>query len=480
MNTKVKAEDRPIAEPSGYIRAWREAAGQVWASDTEISVPVSTVTPMHNVGVIASSHKGSHEKGGAAFQGEAMALGQGLARDGRLLIHWGASKGLMKIVRREWEYGAGFCSPNPYKQPDTDPKDAITQKQIIFAQSQAVLVMPGGISVIDKLTDALVYNYMEGYKPKGERQLIPVILVNKDNAFSGFDDLIKHMIEQGFCRSQAFGLFTKAQDAQEALKMLKGLEVQQLDSIKPIANLDSVMNADGTIHDLDSKDHGALGLQTYKRLLDEEELPDRRRRITVFTGSSKGIEPIYAKDAFEVGARIQKCGAKLMYGGGRQGSMGAVLDGYSKGISNLEISGGVIPVSMRVFAEHENYPSKRQEILCDDIYDRKRIMTHHSDAMIALPGGLGTLDEILDAIRYNYVCLSIGQIEKMKPVILLNRNKYWQPLVDWLKDKVERKFVEPTIRNTFTMANTPEEAVERALNFETARTKPAFPVPDLD
>ena len=144
-------------------------------------------------------------------------------------------------------------------------------------------------------------------------------------------------------------------------------------------------------------------------------------RVAVYCGSSAGVPPVYLEAAREMGATIANFGLTLVYGGGATGLMGAVAD------AALENGGKVIGVTIDQFNSttlgHQNLTEVH---LTDDIQARKAKMLELSDGVIALPGGLGTLDELVEGLEG----IQLGYHKK--PVGLLNTNAYFDTLVAML------------------------------------------------
>ncbi|MBQ9272746.1 MAG: TIGR00730 family Rossman fold protein [Mogibacterium sp.] len=117
--------------------------------------------------------------------------------------------------------------------------------------------------------------------------------------------------------------------------------------------------------------------------------------ITVYCGAAEGMDPEFAARARELGAWMAKHGHVLVYGAGNSGMMGAVSD------SLIENGGSAIGVTPEFFVLAEETRSDLDEvILADDMSTRRNWMIEHGDAFIALPGGMGTLDEITEVMTY--------------------------------------------------------------------------------
>lgn len=141
--------------------------------------------------------------------------------------------------------------------------------------------------------------------------------------------------------------------------------------------------------------------------------------IAVFCASSDGNEPIYKETAYKVGKTLAERGYRIVYGGGKVGSMGAVAQG------GLDAGGEVIGVLPDFLRSKEVEMSGLTEmIIVDNMHDRKLKMNELSDGSISLPGGFGTLEEFFEIITWGQLGLHT------KPSALLNVNGYYQPMVE--------------------------------------------------
>lgn len=179
----------------------------------------------------------------------------------------------------------------------------------------------------------------------------------------------------------------------------------------------------------------------------------RLARICVFCGASPGRDPSYVAIAAAVGTALAERSIELVYGGGRLGTMGAVADG-ALGAGGRVI--GVIPAGLveRELA-HRGVDDLR---IVGSLHERKAVMADLSEAFIALPGGLGTLEELAEV-------LSWGQLElHAKPIGLLNVRGYFDRLVDFIDHAIAEGFVPARHRDLFVV----DEDLEMLLaRFET-------------
>src|SRR6478609_8487346 len=159
------------------------------------------------------------------------------------------------------------------------------------------------------------------------------------------------------------------------------------------------------------------------------------RRVCVFCGASAGRDPGYVALATHVGAGLAERGIGLVYGGGRVGMMGAVAD------AALAAGGEVIGVIPRRLVDRELAHRGVTELrVVETLHERKATMSELADGFIALPGGLGTLEELAEVASWAQLGLHD------KPIGLLGPAGYWEALLAWLDHAVDEGFVSPANR----------------------------------
>lgn len=159
------------------------------------------------------------------------------------------------------------------------------------------------------------------------------------------------------------------------------------------------------------------------------------KRICVFCGSSAGNEPVYTDIGRQVGADLAKAGIGVVYGGATIGVMGAVADGA------MEAGGEVIGIIPEAITEYEvSHHGINQLHVVDNMHTRKAMMADLSDAFIALPGGIGTLEELFEVWTWG----QLGYHDK--PFGLLDVKDYWTPLEDFLDSMTAKGFLRPQHR----------------------------------
>lgn len=153
--------------------------------------------------------------------------------------------------------------------------------------------------------------------------------------------------------------------------------------------------------------------------------------VCVFCGGSKGHNPNYLKKAKKLGFCISKNKWNLVYGGGSQGLMGSLASGFD--CSRAKII-SVVPRALNIKKNLYENPSKK--ILVKNLLVRKEKMINLSNIIIVLPGGFGTLDELLDIMALNYLGIN------NKKIIILNINRYWDPLKKLIDNMKKNEFVD--------------------------------------
>lgn len=170
--------------------------------------------------------------------------------------------------------------------------------------------------------------------------------------------------------------------------------------------------------------------------------------VCLCCGSRNGAHPSYRDAAIELGSLIAKENWKLIYGGGNTGLMGAVAD------SVCSYNGKIIGVIPEHLIELEVAKTELDTmIVTETMHERKKIMFHNSDAIIVLPGGIGTLEELFEILTWKHLELHL------KPIVLINVNNYWEKLNKLMKIIVSEKFADDDLQNLFWLVNSPYEAV---------------------
>jgi uncharacterized protein (TIGR00730 family) len=185
-----------------------------------------------------------------------------------------------------------------------------------------------------------------------------------------------------------------------------------------------------------------------------------RIRVCVFCGSSDGADPRFLELAAALGRLLAERGIGLVYGGATIGLMGAVADGCNDAGGEVI---GVIPGSLE---EREIAHTGISELrIVGSMHERKSQMYELANGFIALPGGLGTLEEVFEAATWNHLSLHPHR----KQIALLDAAGFWEPLDRFLDTTVEAGFVKPLARRYISLHNTIEGALDAALSVEEPR-----------
>jgi uncharacterized protein (TIGR00730 family) len=176
------------------------------------------------------------------------------------------------------------------------------------------------------------------------------------------------------------------------------------------------------------------------------------RRVAVYCGSADGNDPAFLAEARALGATIAAAGLGLVYGGANIGLMGAVADAALE--SGAEVV-GVLPEVLRG-REIAHTGLTRLELV-PTMHQRKARMAQLADAFLVLPGGYGTLEELLEVVTWAQLRMH------MKPCILINTSGYWNGLLSFLDTAVTAGFLKPHNRALLQVANDAHEAIGLAL-----------------
>jgi hypothetical protein len=158
------------------------------------------------------------------------------------------------------------------------------------------------------------------------------------------------------------------------------------------------------------------------------------RTVCVYCGSGPGTNPRFIESAKALGKIFAQNGIRLVYGGGSLGMMGAIAT------SVLDHGGTVTGIIPDFLTARENALTRVQEmIVTPDMHERKRLMFERSDAFVALPGGIGTLEELVEQLTWQ----QLGR--HSKPVLLANIDGFWEPLLALLAHMRATQFIRSTL-----------------------------------
>lgn len=172
------------------------------------------------------------------------------------------------------------------------------------------------------------------------------------------------------------------------------------------------------------------------------------RRVCVYCASSRKTDHVYLEAAGHLGRLLAQQGITLVYGGGSVGAMGALAD------AALAAGGRVIGVLPRFMYDLEwGHRGLTELRLVDDLHARKRLMIEEVDAIVALPGGSGTLEELLEAITWKRLGLYVN------PIVLVNIRRFFDPLVALFDRAVTEQFMDTRHRLMWTVVEGTEEVM---------------------
>lgn len=156
------------------------------------------------------------------------------------------------------------------------------------------------------------------------------------------------------------------------------------------------------------------------------------KSVCVFCGSRSGENPIYEEQTYALGKHLANNNITLVYGGGHLGLMGAVANGA---LDNKGKVTGIIPKFLYEISGIPEFSNKLDKlIITEDMHERKMRMFENADAFIALPGGIGTLEELVEQLTWS----QLGQHNK--PILLADFDNFWQPFLDLLKHMQDSSF----------------------------------------
>jgi uncharacterized protein (TIGR00730 family) len=173
------------------------------------------------------------------------------------------------------------------------------------------------------------------------------------------------------------------------------------------------------------------------------------RTVCVYCASSEKTDPLYHEAAARLGTALAAEGIGVVYGGGSLGSMGRLAEAALRAGGKVT---GVLPQFMDEL-EWGNRSLTELRVVAD-MHERKRVMLELSDAVVALPGGCGTLEELFEAITWKRLGLYFG------PVVLVNVNGFYDPCLELLSRCVDERFMDEKHRAMWMVVPGPEDVVE--------------------
>jgi len=172
------------------------------------------------------------------------------------------------------------------------------------------------------------------------------------------------------------------------------------------------------------------------------------KSICVYCGSGFGDDPVFAENAAALGRAMAEQGIRLVYGGGNVGLMGTVAK------STLDHGGYVTGIIPEFLKSREKLLDEVQETLVvPDMHTRKRLMFEKADAFVALPGGIGTLEELVEQMTW----AQLGR--HTKPILLLSTKGFWRPLLTLFAHMRDQGFIRPGLELNYLVAERVEEVI---------------------
>jgi uncharacterized protein (TIGR00730 family) len=174
------------------------------------------------------------------------------------------------------------------------------------------------------------------------------------------------------------------------------------------------------------------------------------KTVCVYCGSGPGTNPRFIEAAAAFGKILAENGIRLVYGGGSMGLMGAVAN------SVLDHGGSVTGIIPDFLTSRESALARAQElVVTPDMHERKRLMFERSDAFVAMPGGIGTLEEFVEQLTWK----QLGR--HSKPVLLANIEGFWEPLLVLLAHMRATQFIRPSLSVDILKAERVEDILPR-------------------
>lgn len=180
--------------------------------------------------------------------------------------------------------------------------------------------------------------------------------------------------------------------------------------------------------------------------------------ICVYCAASTKIKPQYFESTARLGKIFARAGLSVVFGGGVSGLMGKLAE------SMLEANGKITGVIPQFMCDEEwHHKSLSELIVVKTMHERKALMAQMADAIVALPGGCGTMEELLEAITWKQLgILSI-------PIVIVNMDGYYDAMIEMLHRAMEERFMRDVHKNIWEVVETPEEvlaAIENSANWE--------------
>lgn len=197
------------------------------------------------------------------------------------------------------------------------------------------------------------------------------------------------------------------------------------------------------------------GVESFEKILDTQIAKTKKaahsiKTVCVYCGSSPGANPIYVETAKKFGARLAEEGIDLVYGGGGIGIMGTVARAVLQGGGKVT---GIIPDFLLL--KEGDFREVTEQHVVPDMHKRKMMMFDRADAFVALPGGVGTLEELVEMMTW----AQLGR--HGKPIVIANINGFWQHLLTLLDHMRAQGFIRPEMQVPYQVADTVEDIIRK-------------------
>jgi hypothetical protein len=176
-------------------------------------------------------------------------------------------------------------------------------------------------------------------------------------------------------------------------------------------------------------------------------LPFDGSSVCLFCGASETADPAYTEAAYAFGRATAQAGWRLVYGGGGVGLMGASARGAH------EAGGRVVGIMPAFLRSRERLFDEVETVVVTSMHERKQLMYDQSDAFVVAPGGIGTLEEVVELLSWKRLDLH------HKPVVFLNLNGFWDGFFALMRHSVDEGMTPPSFLEAWTVADTVEEAL---------------------
>lgn len=167
-----------------------------------------------------------------------------------------------------------------------------------------------------------------------------------------------------------------------------------------------------------------------------------RKKVAIFCGANPGYNQAILEEAQRLSTKLANKGWDLVYGGGKVGLMGVIADAFLK--AGAEVYGVIPDFLMNKELAHTG---ATEMIVVPSMHDRKKVLIDMADAVLTLPGGFGTMDELFEALTWSQLNLV------QKPILLYNIDGYYSPLIQMIDDMVSKGFLKPNNRNIFRVVS---------------------------